>query len=118
MSQEASAHVPRKPARPVPVKRVGVVDSISGAKTVRVVFRNLVRDRVYGKYLRRRTRLLVHDEQQQAAVGDTVEVARCRPLSKRKSWRLLRVLKRAGEDAAAVTGAAGAEPSTGGGGEA
>jgi small subunit ribosomal protein S17 len=117
LSQEASSHVPRKPARPAPVKRVGVVDSISGAKTVRVAFRTLVRDRMYGKYLRRRTRLMVHDEQQQAAVGDTVEVARCRPHSKRKSWRLVRVVKRAGEGASAPAEPAG-EPSAGGGGEA
>ena len=70
------------------------MDSISGRKTVRVQVRNLVRHGLYGKYIRRRTRLLVHDAEEQARLGDTVEVAECRPMSKRKSWRLVRVLRR------------------------
>lgn len=76
------------------ITRAGVVDSVSGAKTVRVVIETLVKHPFYGKYVRRRTRLLAHDEQEQARVGDRVEVAQCRPISKRKSWRLVRVLKR------------------------
>ena len=76
------------------IMRAGVVDSVSGAKTVRVIIETLVKHPFYGKYVRRRTRLLAHDEQEQARVGDRVEVAQCRPISKRKSWRLVRVLKR------------------------
>jgi small subunit ribosomal protein S17 len=74
--------------------RVGVVDSVSGKQTIRVVFENLQRDPMYGKILRRRTRLLAHDERQEAKLGDTVELVECRPISKRKSWRLTKVLKR------------------------
>lgn len=83
--------------KPVPaLKRVkvGVVDSVSGSKTVRIVLRDRVRHLRYGKYVRRRSKLLVHDPKQEAQLGDTVEVVPCRPVSKHKSWRLLRVVRR------------------------
>jgi len=76
------------------VLRSGVVDSVCGAKTVRVVMNALVKHPLYGKYLRRRSRLMVHDPDSRARVGDTVEIAQCRPVSKRKAWRLVRVVKR------------------------
>lgn len=95
MTQEKPAN-PLKPARhSLKVTQVGVVDSVSGLKTVRVVMQTRVKDRLYGKYVRRRTRLLVHDPTDEAKVGDTVEIARCRPISKHKAWRLVRVMKRA-----------------------
>lgn len=72
--------------------RVGVVEQVSGRKTIRVAINTLTKHEMYGKYLRRRTRLLVHDETNQAAVGDRVEIMPCRPMSKRKSWRLVRVV--------------------------
>ncbi len=75
--------------------RVGQVDSISGKKTVRVVLGTLVKHALYGKYMRRRTKLLVHDERQEAQVGDTVQIQQCRPLSKSKAWRLVRVVRKA-----------------------
>jgi len=75
------------------VVQSGVVDSICGAKTVRVVMNSLVKHPLYGKYIRRRSRLMVHDADSQAKVGDTVEIAECRPVSKRKAWRLVRVVK-------------------------
>jgi small subunit ribosomal protein S17 len=78
------------------VTEVGVVDSISGRQTIRVVLSNLVKEEQYGKYLRRRTRLAAHDEKQEAKVGDTVEISRCRPISKSKAWRLTRIVRRGG----------------------
>jgi small subunit ribosomal protein S17 len=87
---------PRKDAR------VGQVDSISGKKTIRVVLGSLVKHPLYGKYLRRRTKLLVHDENQQAQVGDTVQIEHCRPLSASKAWRLVRIVRKtAGAEAQA-----------------
>ena len=74
-------------------RRIGVVDSISGAKTVRVVVERLVPHKLYGKYIRRKTKLLVHDPEQRAKLGDTVEIELCRPISKRKSWRLVKIVK-------------------------
>jgi small subunit ribosomal protein S17 len=73
--------------------RQGVVVSNKGDKTITVVFDRLTRHRKYGKTMRRRTRLHAHDEKNEAKVGDKVEVMACRPMSKTKSWRLIRVLQ-------------------------
>jgi small subunit ribosomal protein S17 len=75
----------------------GVVISNSGKKSRRVAVDYTVRHPKYGKYLRRRTRLAVHDELDQCGVGDLVEVVECRPYSKTKSWRVVRVLQKARE---------------------
>jgi len=88
---------------------VGVVVSDRAEKTIGVVFRYSVKHPRYGKYMKRRSRVLAHDEGNQAKVGDVVEVALCRPMSKRKSWRLVRIVESAPQQAAAVT-AAGLEP--------
>ena len=98
---EQSVESPRRdmPAKVGPKKhsnrQVGVVDSISGRKTVRIVVERLTRHPLYGKYIRRRTKLLVHDPEERARLGDTVEVELCRPISKTKAWRLVRVVKTA-----------------------
>lgn len=73
----------------------GVVCSAGGDKTVRVDVNRLVKHPRYGKYMRRRTRVAVHDPQNQAAPGDLVEILPCRPISKSKSWRLVRVVRAA-----------------------
>jgi len=72
----------------------GVVTSNSGDKSIRVVVDFKVRHPKYGKYIKRRTKLGVHDEHNKAGVGDVVEVAQCRPYSKTKSWRLVRVVEK------------------------
>ena len=73
----------------------GVVVSNSGDKSVKVAIDFKVRHSKYGKYVKCRTKLGVHDQYNQAGVGDIVEVAECRPYSKTKSWRLVRVLQKA-----------------------
>ncbi|MEM1165842.1 MAG: 30S ribosomal protein S17 [Planctomycetota bacterium] len=75
--------------------RVGVVESDKRDKTVKVVVGYLAKHPKYGKYLRKRTVLHVHDEGNEARLGDRVEVAPCRPVSKTKSWRLVRVVEKA-----------------------
>ena len=60
------------------------------------VINYLVRHPKYGKYVRRRTSLHVHDERNEARVGDRVEIAECRPISKTKSWTLMRVVESKG----------------------
>ncbi len=72
-----------------------VVISKSGNKSIIVAIDYKVRHPKYGKYIRRRTKLGVHDGSNEASVGDVVEVAQCRPYSKTKSWRLVKVLSRA-----------------------
>ncbi|HMN95655.1 MAG TPA: 30S ribosomal protein S17 [Phycisphaerales bacterium] len=74
--------------------RVGVVDSDSRDKTRRVVIAYASKHPKYGKYVRRRTVLHVHDEKNESRVGDRVEIAECRPISKSKSWILVRVVER------------------------
>ncbi len=70
----------------------GVVVSKSGDKSVRVQIDYTVKHPMYGKYIRRRTKLGVHDPQNEAGVGDTVDITECRPISKSKSWRLVKVV--------------------------
>ncbi|MFA5864453.1 MAG: 30S ribosomal protein S17 [Phycisphaerae bacterium] len=72
-----------------------VVISAKQDKTVRVEVKYLVKHPRYNKYLRERTRLQVHDEAKEAKVGDKVEITECRPISKTKKWRLVRVLEKA-----------------------
>jgi small subunit ribosomal protein S17 len=73
----------------------GVVISNSGNKSVKVAIEFKVKHPKYGKYVRRRTKLGVHDERNQSTIGDLVEIAECSPRSKTKSWRLVRVVQKA-----------------------
>ena len=72
--------------------RIGVVASDKGDKSIRVTYRYSVKHPKYGKYIRRATTLHAHDENNVAKNGDQVEVVSCRPISKTKHWRLVRVL--------------------------
>jgi small subunit ribosomal protein S17 len=73
----------------------GIVTSHSGNKSIRVTISYKAKHPKYSKYIRRETRLGVHDERNEGKVGDLVEITECRPMSKTKSWRLLRVIQRA-----------------------
>ena len=73
---------------------VGVVTSDKMSKTRRVEIPRLVKFPKYGKYIRRKTICYVHDEQNEAGLGDTVEIIESRPLSKLKRWRLVKVLRK------------------------
>ena len=72
-----------------------MVTSKSGNKSITVSIDFKVRHPKYGKYIKRRTKLAVHDEQNQSGVGDLVEIVESRPYSKTKRWRLVRVLEKA-----------------------
>ena len=73
----------------------GKVTSTKMDKTIAVVIERQIKHPVYGKYIRRTTKLLAHDEQGEAHEGDTVTITPCRPMSRRKSWRLLSIVERA-----------------------
>ena len=77
----------------------GVVASDKADKTIKVVVNYQTKHAKYGKYLKRRTVLQAHDEKNEAHEGDTVEIAECRPLSKTKHHRLLRIVQKAPEKA-------------------
>src|SRR3954470_591498 len=81
----------------------GVVASVKGNKTIKVVVEYQTKHPKYGKYLKRRTTLHAHDETNDAKEGDTVEIAECRPLSKTKHHRLLRIVTRGTEKAVQVS---------------
>ncbi|MEA1951149.1 MAG: 30S ribosomal protein S17 [Planctomycetota bacterium] len=71
---------------------VGVVTSDKTAKTRRVEIPRMVKHPKYGKYFRRRTVCVAHDENNESGMGDTVEIVECRPMSKTKRWNLVRVV--------------------------
>ena len=71
----------------------GFVTSKSTDKTIHVSINFMVKHPRYGKYIRRRTKLAVHDAANVAQKGDLVEIVPCRRLSKTKSWRLVRVVR-------------------------
>ena len=73
----------------------GRVVSNKMQKTIAVEIERLVRHPEYGKFIRRTTKLLAHDENGESREGDLVSITPCRPLSRRKSWRLVAVLERA-----------------------
>jgi small subunit ribosomal protein S17 len=73
----------------------GTVISNKMQKTVTVQVERLVKHPKYGKYIRRSTKLHVHDEQNSCQEGDVVLIEECRPLSKTKAWRLREVISRA-----------------------
>ena len=73
----------------------GRVVSTKMQKTVAVEIERLVKHGVYGKFIRRTTKLLAHDEKGESHDGDLVKIAPCRPMSRRKSWQLVEVLKKA-----------------------
>ncbi|MDG4555342.1 MAG: 30S ribosomal protein S17 [Candidatus Competibacter sp.] len=73
----------------------GRVTSNKMDKTITVAIERLVKHPVYGKYIRRTTKLHAHDEHNQCREGDMVAIKQCRPLSKSKSWMLVDVVRRA-----------------------
>ena len=93
----ASAAATEPGAAPVAGQRLltGKVVSNKMDKTIAVSIERLVKHPTYGKYIRRTTKLLAHDESNECKEGDTVSIKPCRPMSRRKSWVLVRVVERA-----------------------
>ncbi len=74
---------------------VGQVVSSAMDKSITVSVERQVKHPLYGKYIRRSTKVHAHDESNECNQGDTVMVEQCRPLSKTKKWRLVKVIERA-----------------------
>ena len=75
--------------------RVGKVVSNKMQKSIVVAIERRVPHRLYKKYFTRTSKLMAHDEKQEAGMGDTVKIIESRPLSKRKRWRLAEILEKA-----------------------
>ncbi len=74
---------------------IGTVISNKMDKTVTVLIERKVKHPLYGKYIKRSTKLHAHDETNQCNEGDVVEVKSCRPLSKTKSWDIVNIVEKA-----------------------
>jgi len=74
---------------------VGIVESNKMDKTITVRVDRLVKHKVYGKYIKRTTKLKAHDAANACGIGDRVKIVATRPLSKTMRWRLVEILKKA-----------------------
>ena len=72
---------------------VGRVVSNKMNQGVTVAIDRLIQHPVYGKFIRRKTKVMAHDEDNRCSEGDTVEIVECRPISKRKSWRVVKIIE-------------------------
>lgn len=75
--------------------RVGVVTSNKMEKSITVSLDRKVKHPKYGKFLHKTSKFMAHDEKNECNIGDTVEIMETRPLSKNKSWRLVKIIERA-----------------------
>ncbi|MGE4618547.1 MAG: 30S ribosomal protein S17 [Planctomycetota bacterium] len=109
MSEEANVVQDTTPDATTKIRRTvrGIVVSDSMSKTLVVKTERLVRHPKYHKYMRKYTKYYAHDETEQAAVGDFVELVLCRPLSKLKRWELKDIIRMAPRDNAPTPEEAG-----------
>ena len=76
-------------------ERIGQVVSNKMQKSITVAVERKVKHPIYGKFVRKTTKLTVHDEKDDCNIGDTVKVMETRPMSKNKRWRLVEIIERA-----------------------
>ncbi|WMY96759.1 MAG: 30S ribosomal protein S17 [Arsenophonus sp.] len=72
----------------------GIVISDKMQKSIVVAIKRIVKHPLYGKFIRRTTKLHVHDEKNACKIGDLVEISESRPISKTKSWKLIRIVEK------------------------
>jgi small subunit ribosomal protein S17 len=84
--------------KPVARRTIGRVVSNKMQKSVTVSVERLVKHPAYGKFIRRTTKIMAHDEEGTCREGDTVAIVECRPISKNKAWRVVEVIDRAPVD--------------------
>lgn len=75
-------------------RRIGKVVSNKGDKTIIVEVERIFKHPLYKKYIKKKNKLMAHDEKNQAKIGDVVEIVETRPLSKRKRWYLYKIIKK------------------------
>lgn len=90
MSHLKEINIPENASR-----RIGIVTSDLRDKSCKVEIQFSVKHPKYGKYIRRRSLIHAHDENNEAKLGDSVEIAECRPISKTKSWVVTRIVESA-----------------------
>jgi small subunit ribosomal protein S17 len=75
--------------------RIGLVTSNKMEKSITVAVERKVKHPLYGKFLKKTTKFMAHDETNQCGIGDTVKIMETRPLSKNKCWRLVEIIEKA-----------------------
>jgi small subunit ribosomal protein S17 len=75
--------------------RIGKVVSNKMEKSITIAVERKVKHPLYGKFMKKTTKLMAHDEKNECAIGDMVKVMETRPLSKNKCWRLVEILEKA-----------------------
>lgn len=76
-------------------ERIGVVTSDKMTKSIVVAVERRVKHPIYGKFVKKTTKFVAHDEENSCNIGDTVRIMETRPLSKNKCWRLVEIIERA-----------------------
>jgi small subunit ribosomal protein S17 len=76
-------------------ERIGVVTSDKMSKSIVVAVERRVKHPIYGKFVKKTTKFVAHDEENTCNIGDTVRIMETRPLSKNKNWRLVEIIERA-----------------------
>ena len=76
-------------------ERIGVVTSDKMEKSIIVAVERKVKHPMYGKFVKKTTKFVAHDEKNDSNIGDTVKIMETRPLSKSKCWRLVEIVERA-----------------------
>lgn len=82
-------------AKKIRKERIGKVVSNKMDKSIMVVVERKVKHPMYGKYVRKTSKFMAHDDKNECGIGDTVKILETRPLSKRKRWRLVEILEKA-----------------------
>ncbi len=75
----------------------GLVTSSAGDKSATIMIERRIKHPMYGKFIKRSTKLHIHDEANECNKGDTILVEECRPMSKTKSWKLVKIVEKATE---------------------
>ena len=91
MAEQAQTTVERAQRR----ERIGRVVSNKMRKSITVAVERQVKHPIYGKFITKTSKLMAHDENNDANIGDTVRIMSTRPLSKNKSWRLVEIVEKA-----------------------
>lgn len=76
-------------------EKTGKVTSNKMQKSITIAIDRKVKHPIYGKFMKKTTKLMAHDEKNEASIGDTVRIAETRPLSKSKRWRLVEIIEKA-----------------------
>lgn len=92
---QTQAHKPENTPRKIVRERVGKVISDKMQKSIVVAIERREQHPIYKKFMKKTTKIMAHDENNEARIGDIVRICEFRPISKRKSWKLVEIIERA-----------------------